>query len=126
MKSLYDGLPDAKVMKTMGAVGEKLKITRFLDSASWWVKNKGIHRKAIEEMKKKERKNISVTIREPMHEKAAIIDGKISYMGSVNMLSSREGSSDYMLRFENPDLTKSFMIFLETLAERSEEEEKTI
>ena len=25
MESLYDGLPDAKVMKTMGAVGEKLK-----------------------------------------------------------------------------------------------------
>jgi len=25
VESLYDGLPDAKVMKTMGAVGEKLK-----------------------------------------------------------------------------------------------------
>lgn len=93
---------------------------------SWGVWNKEIHRKAIEEMKKNERKNISVTIRELMHEKAAIIDGKISYMGSVNMLSSRGGSSDYMLRFENPDLTKSFMIFLEILAERSEEEEKII
>ncbi len=94
-----------------------------LNSDSWWVKKKKFHQKAIEELKKN---NIDVTVRKLMHEKAAIIDGKISYMESVNILSCRGGSSDYMLRFENPDLTKGFMIFLETLAERSEEEEKII
>ncbi len=58
-----------------------------------------------------------------MHEKTVLIDKKIIYMGSLNGLSLSSNTSDLMLRYENPNLTRNFLVFLTTLEEAAERKE---
>jgi len=62
--------------------------------------------------------NVKIVLRKNMHEKAVFIDGRTSYLGSLNVLSG--GKSDYMLKFESEELTKIFQSFIELLEETAE------
>ncbi|MHA1859660.1 MAG: phospholipase D-like domain-containing protein [Candidatus Asgardarchaeia archaeon] len=64
-----------------------------------------------------------VVERDQMHEKACIIDSRIAYLGTMNLLSRREPEKkgDYMLKYESPELVKFFAGMLELMAWESEE-----
>ncbi|HHX09989.1 MAG TPA: AAA family ATPase [Firmicutes bacterium] len=68
---------------------------------------------------------VKVLTRPRLHEKLAFIDDRITWMGSLNILSHSH-TTEQMTRFENAELTKMFMEFngIPTLFQKEEREAK--
>jgi len=68
----------------------------------------------IEELKKV---GVNVIVKGMMHEKAVLIDDKIAYFGSLNVLSrlEEEKRGDYMLRYEGPLVAPLIKEFIESI-----------
>jgi hypothetical protein len=119
--------------------GTKVEI-HTLNPAAKSVKRKRLQQMAINELTRIGRGNswkkpvgypeevpmntqVIIYLRSKMHENAVLIDKEIIYMGSLNVLSSSSNTSDLMLRYENPNVTRNFLIFLTTLEEAAERKE---
>jgi len=77
---------------------------------------------SIEKMKEM---GIDVHVESWMHQKAVLIDDKIAYFGSINVLSRKEiGTGDYMLRYENPLVSSLIEDYCAEVGSEEEEEEE--
>lgn len=65
--------------------------------------------------------NVTVDLRARMHEKIAILDGRILWHGSLNILSHRD-THESMLRIESPTVCQQLGRFLGTSTGRPEED----
>ena len=77
---------------------------------------------AIDEL---ERLGVKTAFRQRLHEKLAFIDDKVTWMGSLNILSQSQ-TTEQMVRFDNAQLTAMFLEFngISALLRREKREEK--
>ncbi|MHA1505873.1 MAG: phospholipase D-like domain-containing protein [Candidatus Asgardarchaeia archaeon] len=88
----------------------------------WSIKHKESHRRNVELLREA---HARVELRKNMHEKAVIIRNKesVAYFGSLNVLSKKEmkKEADYMLKFTHPEIVDALYVFVQELAQHSEE-----
>ena len=66
-------------------------------------------KKVSSSLRKLSEMGVEVYVREGFHEKVIIIDGRIAYVGSANILAWPSGS-DLMQRVEDPDTVKELLM----------------
>lgn len=101
----------------LSSKGIKLKL-HTLDPNSDSILNKPAHARNLKMLADA---GLELILRSNMHEKSVIIDDRIVYLGSLNMLSKHGLGGDFMLRLDQPELVQRLSMALRELARYSEQ-----
>lgn len=105
---------DALIEEIFSKLPRNIRIKiHTLEPTSKSIKSQFYHQKAIDALSNLE--NVEIVLRKNMHEKAVFIDNDICYLGSLNVLAGSD--SDYMLKINSKELTKSFLQLMYILEE---------